>query len=273
MTIGDFLEAHPGVAAAGEANGCHRRALDHFKAKLRSDAVDELQCAGGKAGCGCGSHCTLRKEAAGRWMGCVDFGDDRASSSNRRGKVTTSDGIEGEREVVWSENEDCAIEGFLLAADTGCGVDGWACKAACANCLCSEAELIHGAWKLDRTKSWLNWQTGFGICRCDKRILCSFEVRSIGFKKLCTDFGIKAAHRDFGSRCCGQDCVNILWAGDRVCPGEQLAGGGIGGLKSAGWISGCTPGAVDENRERGCGRHVSILAEDVDRGRRLLAKQ
>ena len=145
-------------------------------------------------------------------MGCVDFGDDRASSSDRRGEVTTGDGIEGEREVVWSEDEDGAIQGFLLAADTGCGIDGRACKAACANCLCREAELIYGAWELNRTKPWLDWQSGFGICRCDKRILCGFEVGCIGIQELCTDFGIQTAHRGFGSCCCGQDCVDILWA-------------------------------------------------------------
>jgi hypothetical protein len=273
MAVGDFLEAHPGIAAAGEANGCDRRALDHLKAKLWSDAVDELNCASRKACCRRSGYCTLSEEAAGRRVGCVDFGDDRASSSDRRGEVTTGDGIEGEREVIWSEDEDCAIEGFLLAADTGCGIDGRACKAACANCLCREAKLIDGTWELDRSKAWLNWQTGFGICRSDKRILCGFQVGCIGIKELCPNFGIKATHRGFRSGSSGQDCVDILWARDWICTREQLAGGGIGGLKGAGWISGCTPGAIDENREKGCGRHTSILTEDVDRGRRLLAQQ
>ena len=44
-------------------------------------------------------------------------------------------------------------------------------------------------------------------------------------------------------------------------------------MEGARWISRCAPGAIDENRERGCGRHVSILAEDADLGRRLLAEQ
>jgi hypothetical protein len=142
----------------------------------------------------------------------VDFGDDRASRCDRSGKVTTGNGIEGEWEVVWPEDEDCAIEGFLLAADTGSGIDGRACKAACANCFCREAELIDGAWQLDRSKTWLNWQTSFGICRCDKRILCGFEVSCIGFKELRPNFGIQAAHRCFGLCGSGQDCVYILWA-------------------------------------------------------------
>jgi hypothetical protein len=142
----------------------------------------------------------------------VNFGDDRASSCNRGGEVPTGDGIEGEREVIWSENEDGAIQGFLLAADTGCGIDGRACKAACSNRLCRQAELIDGTWKLDGSEAWLCRKPGFGICRSDKRILCGFKIRSIGFKELRPDFCIKTAHRDFGSRCCGQDCVDILWA-------------------------------------------------------------
>ena len=136
MAIGDVLEAHPGVAAAGEANRCDRRALDHREAKLWSDAVDELNRASRQACRCCSGDRTLSEEAACGRVGCVDFCDDRASSCNRSGEISTSDGIEGEWEVVRAKDENGTIEGFLMAADTSCGVDGRACKAACTNCLC-----------------------------------------------------------------------------------------------------------------------------------------
>jgi hypothetical protein len=202
MTVGDFLEAHPGIAAAREANGCNRRALDHREAKLWSDAVDELYRTSRQASCLGSSDRTLSEKAAGGRVGCVDFGDDRASSSDRCGEISTSDGIECEWEVIRTKDENGAIEGFLLAADTGCSIDGRTCKAASAHCLCGEAELVHGAWEFNRTKARLDWQTGFGISRSDKRILRGFEVRCIGIEELRPNFGIQAAHRGFSLGSC-----------------------------------------------------------------------
>jgi hypothetical protein len=132
----------------------------------------------------------------------MHFGDDRASGSNRCGEISTSDGIECEWEVVRAEDQNCAIEGFLLATDASCGIDCRTSKAACAHRLCGEAELIHGAWKLYRSKAWLYGQASFGICSSDERILRGFEVGCIGIQKLCPDFGIKAAHRSFRSGSC-----------------------------------------------------------------------
>jgi hypothetical protein len=129
----------------------------------------------------------------------MDLCDDRASGSNRCGEISTSDGIECEWEVVRAEDQNRAIEGFLLATDTGCGIDCRASKAACAHRLCGEAELIHGAWKLYRSKAWLDRQASFSICCSDERILSGFKVGCIGIQKLCPDFGIEAAHRGFCS--------------------------------------------------------------------------
>jgi hypothetical protein len=199
MSVGDFLEAHPGIAAAGETNGCNGRALDHREAKLWSDAVDELNGTSRQTSCGRSGYCTLSEEAAGRRVGCVNFGDDGAAGSNRCCEISTSDGIECEWEVVRAEDQNRAIEGFLLATDTSCGIDCRARIAAGTNSLCSKAKLIHSTWKLDGSKTWLNGQARFGICGSNKRVFGSFKVGCIGIEELCPDFGIEAAHRGFRS--------------------------------------------------------------------------